>query len=236
MSTKGESKRTKARSMPKQIMVSKKENYWIVRTKAGPHSKDTSMPLAVVVRNLTGLALTLKEAKGILNRGDVKVNGVVRTSHQFPVGLFDVISFAKQNQYFRVLFDSKGRLIVKQTEKESKEKISKVTAKKMLGKEVQITTNDGRTFTGIKANVGDSVKIKLPEGKCEEVIEFRQGATAYVIKGAQCAQTATVKEVVEGTARRKKLVKLEKGKEAFETIAENIFIIGKGKSAMAEVE
>lgn len=236
MSTKGESKQTKARSMPKQISVSKKEEYWTIHAKAGPHTKNASLPLGIIVRNFLGIATTLREAKGMLKIGEVKVNGVVRKSHQFPVGLFDSISIDKQKLHLRVLLDNKERLVLKNIEKETKEKISKVTSKIMTGKGIQITTNDGRTYMGIKANVDDSLKISIPEGKVIEVIEFKEGAVGYVTKGAHCAQTATINAIVQGTARREKLVKLANKKEEFETIAGNVFIIGKGKSAMAELQ
>ncbi|MCX6804387.1 MAG: hypothetical protein NTY48_07535 [Candidatus Diapherotrites archaeon] len=235
MSTKGESKRTKTRSMPKQIHVSRKETYWTIRGKTGPHSKDNSMPLGIIIRNFTKNASTLREVKAILKRGEVKVNGVIRDDHQFSVGLFDVVAIEKQKTSYRLLFDSKERLVLKKLEKESKEKICKVASKIMTKKGIQITTNDGRVYYGIKANVEDSVKIKLPEGKVEEVIEFKEGAMAYITKGAHCAETAIVKGIVKGTARRAKLVNLANVKEEFETVAKNVFIIGKGKSAVVEL-
>lgn len=237
MSTKGQSRQTKARSMPKQINVSKKETYWVITTKAGPHAKKAAMPLGLIVRNFAKIATTLRETKTLMHKGEIKVNGVVRKSHQFPVGLFDTVTVEKQKLNFRVLLDSKERIVLKELDKESKEKVSKVTSKIMTSKGIQITTNDGRTYLGVKADVEDSVKLKLPEGKVEEVIPFAQGSVAYVTKGAHCAQTATVKEIIEGNARRRRLVKLSNGKEEFETIAENVFIIGKKeKSAMAEVQ
>lgn len=236
MSKKGESKRAKAISVPRSIHIGRKDNFWTIRTRAGPHNKETSMPLGLIVRDFAKVAVTLKEAKHILNNGEVKVNGVVRRDHQFPAGLFDIVALEKQKLFFRVLFDTKGRLIAKPVEKESKEKVSKVTSKVMTSKGIQLTTNDGRTFTGIEANVGDSLKLLLPEGKAGEVMKFAAGALAYVTKGAHCSKTAVIKQIVPGTARRAKLVKLAMGKEEFETIAENVFVIGKEKPAMADIE
>ncbi len=235
MSTKGESKRSKAISMPKQINMGRKGNYWTIRAKSGPHNKETAMALGLIIRDFAKVATTLKEAKEILNNGEVKVNGIVRNEHQFPVGLFDIVSIEKQKLFFRIMLDDKERLLVKLLDKNSMEKISKVSSKIMTSDGIQITTNDGRVYTGIKANVGDSLKIKLPEGKVEEVLEFKDGSTAYLTKGAHCSELATVKGIIEGTARRAKLVKLSNGKEDFETIAENVFIIGKNKAALAEM-
>ena len=233
MSSKGENKKAKAISMPRTVHLSRKENFWTVRTKAGPFNKETSVALGIVIRDFAKVAKTMKEVKHLLSKSEVKVNGVVRTDHQFPIGLFDVIAVTKQKLFFRVVLDDKQRLIIKSMDAESKEKISKVTNKVMTTKGIQLTTNDGRTYYGVKANVGDSLKIKLPEGKVESVLEFKDGMIAYLTKGANCSKVATIKEIVPATQRRDKLVKLAEGKEEFETTAVNVVVVGKAK---AEIE
>jgi len=235
MSSKGENKKAKAISMPRIVGVSKKNNYWTVKTKAGPHKKETSVPLGIVVRNYSGIVKTMKEAKHILNNNEVKVNGVVRTAHQFPVGLFDVVAIEKQKLFYRMLLDTKERLIVKQIDKESKDKVSKITNKVMTTKGIQITTDDGRTYYGVKANVKDSVKLALPEGKVIEVLEFKSGACVYITKGAHCSEIATIKEIVSATQRRDLLVKLSDGKKEFETTAKNVIVVGKNKPEMQDM-
>lgn len=227
MTKKGQNKRTKAISMPKVTRMSRKENVWAVTTKSGPYTKETSVALGVVVRNYTKLVNTMREAKKILSNGDVKVNGVIRKKHQFPVGLFDLISIPRQKLFYIMLFDKKGRLVLNELDSENKEKICKVTNKVMTKKGVQLTTNDARTFVGVKANVGDSLKISLPEGKIKEVLEFKEGMIAYITKGAHCSKTAKISSVVEGSIRKKELVKLSDGEKAFETISKNVFVVGK---------
>ncbi len=229
MSRKGQNKKTKTISMSKVVNTSRKETSWTVNTKAGPHTKETSVALGIVIRNYTEIVKTMKEAKKILNNSEVKVNGVVRKEHQFPIGLFDVVTLAKQKLFFRMVFDTKGRLVLKAIEAEAKEKMSKVVRKVMTSKGIQVTTDDARTFVGVKANVGDSLKISLPSGKVTEVVAFSEGAQAYITKGAHCAQTAKIVAIVEGTEKKEKLVKMEKGKETFETIAKNIHVVGKDK-------
>lgn len=229
MSRKGQNKKMKTISMPKAINTSRKETAWTVNTSAGPHTRETSVALGIVIRNYTGIVNTMKEAKKILNNGEVKVNGVVRKEHQFPIGLFDVISMAKQKIFFRMVFDAKGRLVLKSIDSDAKEKLSKVTGKVMTSKGLQITTDDARTYLGVKAKVGDSLKVSLPSGKVTEVIEFKEGAVAYVTKGAHCSETAKIAGIVEGTEKKAKLVKLASGKETFETTAKNIHVVGKDK-------
>ena len=236
MSNKGENKKAKAVSAPKAVHISRKEHKWTIRTKAGPHNKQTSIALGLILRNFAQLARTMKEAKTILNHGEIKVNGVVRTDRQFPVGLFDAISIEKQKLFYRIMLDDKERLVLKNMEKESKEKVSKIVNKVMTTIGVQTTTNDGRTFLDLKANIGDSVKLALPEGKVEEVLEFKSGAVAYITKGAHCSKIAVIKEIISGTSRRAKLVKLIEGKQEFETVAGNVFVIGKNKPALGDIQ
>lgn len=229
MSKKGQDKRTKTINMSRVVNTSRKETAWTVTPKPGPHTKETSVALGIVVRNYIKLGKTMSEAKKILSSGEVKINGIVRKEHQFSVGLFDVISVPKQKLFYRMVFDDKGRLIINSVENEPKDKISKVTRKVMTKKGVQLTTNDSRTYVGIKANVGDSLKLSLPEGKVLEVLEFKEGNLAYITKGAHSSQTAKIIAVIKGTGRKEELVKLQKGKEEFETIAKNVYIIGKNK-------
>lgn len=233
MGKKGQDKRTKTWNMSKVVNTSRKETAWTITPKPGPHTKETSVALGIVIRNYTKIVKTMNEAKKILTNEEVKVNGVIRKEHQFPVGLFDVISIPKQKLFYRMIFDEKGRLVLATIENEPKIKISKVIKKVMTKKGLQLTTNDSRTFIGVKANVGDALKITLPEGKVSEVIEFKEGNLAYITKGAHCSQTAKIVALVKGTERKEELVKLQKGKEEFETILKNVYIIGKDK---AEVE
>jgi small subunit ribosomal protein S4e len=43
----------------------------------------------------------------------VKVDGVVRRDKGFPLGVMDVVSIEKTNESFRILFDVKGRFVLK---------------------------------------------------------------------------------------------------------------------------
>jgi small subunit ribosomal protein S4e len=232
MTNKGENKKAKAISVPRVMQINRKQNFWTIRTSAGPHSKQNSIPIGIIVRDFIKIVKTLKEAKHLLNNGEVKINGVIRRKHQFPVGLFDVVSIPKQKLFYRVMLDLKERLVIVPLQEEGKEKISKVKRKVMTGKGIQITTDDARTYFGIKANVGDSLKISLPAGKVEEVLEFKEGMTGYLTKGAHCSKIAKIKQIVKATQRRDTLAKLKTGREEFETTAENVFVVGKDKPVL----
>ncbi len=236
MSNKGEKKKIKALNAPKAVKLKRKEQAWTIRTRAGAHKLNDSVSLGMVLRNYLGLAGTMREAKTILLAGDIKINGRIRKDYRLGVGLFDTISIEKQKKNYRVIFDKKRRIQLKELEKNSNEKISKVVSKKATRKGVQITTNDGRIFINDKAKVGDSLKIKDPEGKIEEILEMKEGALAYITKGTHCSEKGKIKEIVKGTAKREKLVKIIQDENEFETIAENIMVIGEKEEAIGDLK
>ena len=236
MSTKGEKKSVKALNAPKSVHIHRKESTWTVNTKAGAHKKEAAVSLGIALRNFTNLARDLKEAKTIMLNGDVKVNGRIRKDHRFGVGVFDIISIERQKAFYRVLLDAKGRIILKELKKDSNEKLSKVEKKQVTSKGLQITTNDGLTIIGTKAKVGDTLKLKVPENTVEEVIPMEVGSNIYITKGVHCSEYGKIAEVVSGTAKRKKLIKIDEEGKEYATTAKNVFVIGKGKIALDELK
>jgi small subunit ribosomal protein S4e len=43
----------------------------------------------------------------------VKIDNKVRRDHAYPLGIMDVMSIEKTNEHFRVLYDCKGRFLLK---------------------------------------------------------------------------------------------------------------------------
>jgi small subunit ribosomal protein S4e len=236
MSNKGERKKIKALNAPKTVQIDRKTIKWTVKTRAGTHKANDSVSLGIVLRNYIKIANTLKEAKIALNNGEVMVNGKIRKDYRIGIGVFDVITLTKAKKAYRATFDSKRRLRFNELEKLSNERISKVEYKKVTKKGIQITTNDGSVFINDKARVGDSLQIKDPTGKIESVLPLKVGSLVYVTKGKHCADKGTIKEIIEGTARRKKLVKIEQDGKIFETITNNVIVIGEKKAVISDLE
>src|SRR2546425_585043 len=65
--------------------IHRKEYTWAPRTRPGPHAREKSLPLMIIVRESLGLANIAKEAIKIISEGKVKVDGVVRRDRRFPV-------------------------------------------------------------------------------------------------------------------------------------------------------
>lgn len=236
MGKKGGNRKTKSLVAPKAVNIKRKQRVWTVHTVPGAHKRTASVSLTIALRELLSIATTMKEVKAIINAGEVKINGVVKKDARMGLGLFDTIDMEKQKLFFRVLFDKKGRLCLKKLDEKSNEKIVKVEHKKMVSKGVQLTTDDGRVYFNNEAKKGDSLKLKLPEGKIDKVLPMKKGAIVYITKGEHCAELATIEEMIEGTVSRDKLVKLKNKSGEFETIPKNVYVIGEGKSELKDVE
>jgi small subunit ribosomal protein S4e len=236
MTNKGERKKIKALNAPRIIQINRKSETWTIRTRAGTHKSEDSIALGIVLRNYIKLANTIKEAKTILINGELKVNGKIIKDYRFGVGLFDVITLLKQKKSYRATLDTKRRLQFTELKEDSNEKISKVKYKILTKKGIQITTNDGYIFINDKAKVGDSLKIKIPENKIESVLPLKEGSLVYITKGKHCAQVGTIQEIIAGTARKDKLVKLEHKGKKFETIANNVIVIGEKEAVISDLK
>ncbi|TMI25623.1 hypothetical protein E6H30_05325 [Candidatus Bathyarchaeota archaeon] len=55
--------------------IHRKEYTWAPRTRPGPHAREKSLPLMIIVRESLGLANIAKEAIKIISEGKVKVDG-----------------------------------------------------------------------------------------------------------------------------------------------------------------
>jgi small subunit ribosomal protein S4e len=99
-------------------------NFFIIKQATRPfggnHKIRECLPLVLLLRNRLKYALTGKESNMILKQRFVEVDGKAKTENKYPVGFMDVVTIKKTNDYFRILFDTKGRFVLhKITKKEA---------------------------------------------------------------------------------------------------------------------
>ncbi|MFH1257190.1 MAG: 30S ribosomal protein S4e [Candidatus Diapherotrites archaeon] len=233
MAKKGEGKSQKRLSAQKAMFLPRKGKVWAIKGRPGPHSSQASVPLGFVLRDLLGIAKTLKEAKKILLSGAVHVNGVVRTEYRLPVGIFDLIELPGVKKVYRAVIDSKQRIAVRVLDaKAEKARICKVTGKKTAKKGmVQLTFNDGTVLLEKKTKLKcmDSAKLSVPEKKILAELALSEGSLAYLLTGKSAGAVARIKKIFEATMRKPRVVELEQGKNVFQTNAENVLVVGEKK-------
>lgn len=186
-------KRTMAPNWP----IERKTKKYVVTPMPGPHSKYSCIPLGVVLRDILKYAETLKEAKEILNKGIVKVDGRIRKKVNFPLGLMDV--FSVQDENYRLLPGIKGLYLKPIDEKEASVKLSKINNKVVIknsriqlnmfdGSNVLVTSNDYKT--------GDTAILALPAKSIKETLRMKKGSTALITGGRNIGSIGTIENII----------------------------------------
>jgi len=126
----GPKKHIKRIRTPKSWMIGKLGGVWCHRPSSGPHKLRESIPLGILIRNRLKYAITAKEVTTILfdKEGSVKIDHKIRRDIKYPVGCNDILTIEKTGENFRILYDSKGRFVLKKIQPdEATFKILKVT-------------------------------------------------------------------------------------------------------------
>jgi len=215
--------------------VPKKEKKWVVTPHAGPHPKLHSIPLSVILTHIINIANTTTEAKKIIRKGEVFVDGKRRKDYAYPVGLLDVISIPKINKNYRIIPNVKGLDLVEIDKKETNLKICRVDNKSILKKgRTQLNLHDGKNILVENGDykTGDSLLLELPILKITEHLPLEKGNLGLISKGTSAGRLGKIKELIKGTMREPQKVVCEIDKQD-RTVSRNSFIvIGKDKPAI----
>ena len=227
MAKRGGTKHLKRIAISKAVLITNKKKYnWIVNPSPGPHNRENSVPLRVIIREMLGFAKTAREVDNILNSRLVAIDGIARTDSSFPVGLFDILSFSKADKNYIITIDNKGRLIPKEIEKTDK-KLLKVVGKHTLKKgKVNIAFHDGKNIIADNnINVGDTVLINLGNNKPEKVLKLEKGATCMITEGKHAGTVAKLTEIIERKEGKPAEAKLAGKEGEFITVAKYLFVV-----------
>jgi len=229
MAKKGEAKHQKRIATPKVIPITdKKASTWIARTVPGPHARASSVPLSVLLRDILKVAKTAREAKSIMVKRMVEVDGKPRTDERFPIGLMDVIGFPKAGKYYRIVVDWKGRLVpLEITKEDAGRKILRVVKKHIApGAKINITFHDGRNMIADNhIHCGDSVSVSLPTIKMEGHLKLESGARCLIMEGKHAGTIVTLNEIISRKAGKPAEAKVSSDKGEFITVARYLFAI-----------
>jgi len=198
----GKTTKMKRQLTPAFWEISRKRKRFALMTSPGTHASIKAYPLGIVLRDILKVVNTMREAKHVVTSGDIKIDGVVRKSINFPVGLMDVVEISPIDKTYRMV--PKDGSIVKPIEipKEEKTlKLCKVTRKLTAkNKKLQYGFHDGRTLIDEqKVNVHDTCLINVPEQKVTKTVKLDKGSTALIISGDNAGTVGKVDEIREGT-------------------------------------
>jgi small subunit ribosomal protein S4e len=221
--------------------INRKRMTWAPMTRPGPHPRQNSLPLLIVIREILGLGKTAKEATHIINTGKVKVDGAVRRDHRYPVGLMDVLQIEGHAQIFRLLpRPNTGLTPTPIEQKESGFKLCKIVGKTTVsGGRTQLSFHDGRNLVleardprqkgGQEYTVGAAIQLGLPDQKIIGQVPFQTGTVGLVIDGRNQGLFGRVESITPGTHARKKTIRIQTTGGTFETPAAYVIPVGTDK-------
>lgn len=231
MAKKGQSKHQKRLSAPSNLKLSRKTDPWTSKPIPGPHSSESCIPLANVIRDYLKITRTAREAKKLLSDGKIKVDGKIRRNPKFPIGFMDVISIDGIEKSWRVMYNEKGYLVIIEIpEEESNFKLVKIEGKnKFKGGKIQLVFHDGKTTLGDfnEISTGDVVKIDLENLEVIDHLPLEKRSTILITGGANVGKKGVILEIKGQKAAHKELVQLEVREEKIQAPEKYVFVIGR---------
>jgi small subunit ribosomal protein S4e len=230
----------KRKPAPRFWPIHRKEFTWVVRPSPGPHSLQNCLPLAVVLRDILGLAQTRKEAKTIVSQGKVLVDRKVRKKDNFPVGLMDIVSMPDADKNFRIVPSKKGLILQPISKEEAVFKLCRIEDRTVIKNgHVQLNLHDGSNLLVKAADAEnqkedvyktlDTIKLSLPEKQILESIKTKEKGFAIITGGKNIGRYGKIVEIekAEGKKSRNAFVTIEDAKgDRYQTILNFIFTIG----------
>lgn len=222
---------------PRSYPIFRREAHYVAKVRPGPHPKEKSLPLLIVLRDVLKVADTQNEVKRILKERKVLVDSKVRKDQKFPIGFMDVLWLPLLNTYYRVLFKKDGTLnFVKINEQEAKMKLCKIVGKRIIKKgKIQLNLHDGRNILvdDNKYKPGDSVLITIPEQKILKHLPLEKQMMVFIIDGKHIGETAKLVDFHPMAGSTEDRVVLESSGVQFETLKKYVFVIGKDKPELS---
>ena len=226
MANKGSSRHMKRLAVGPYSKVSRKVAAYLAKPRPGRHSLGNSVALLVILRDKLGVVANSKEAKRVIVTGQVEVNGRRVVDERYSVGFGDVIKLRPTGDVYSIGVGKKGAISVEKAGKDASARTLKVIGKYAeKGNKIMARLLDGTVLeAGKDVLVNDSVILE--NGAVKKTLKFEKGAKCLVIKGTHASETGTIKEISKGSALRAQTVRVGSGASEFETLSDNIMIVG----------
>jgi small subunit ribosomal protein S4e len=222
--------RMKRLTAPSYWKIEKKKSKWTVPPRPGPHRRDESIPLQIALRDVLKMVETGEEAKTVIKRGDILIDGIPKKDHAFPVGLMDVLSIPKVKKFYRAVPVASGMELMEISEGEAALKLCRINGKSIVRKgKMQLNLHDGRNILVPKDEykTGDSVLIKVPSQEIQKHLRMEKGYLGLITRGRNSGKIATLKEIITTRSREPNKVLCKLDDKEMELRKDDIFVVGK---------
>ncbi|MEM0356662.1 MAG: S4 domain-containing protein [Candidatus Anstonellales archaeon] len=224
MANRGPTKHLKRLVLPSYIKIRRKEKKYLLKPSPGPHPKDDSISLGVLLRDYMGIAANMREVRYILRNGKIKVDGRIVKEPKFPIGFQDILDIDGVGRYI-IDIDSHGYFVPRDYAGNSQ--ILKVIRKtKVKGGKLQYTFHNGRTLLSEDSSikVGDSVVYDVNSKSISKIISQDLNRECIVLRGKHRGFRGKIKQVLNIGKRVADVVN-EKG-ESVRTDYKYLFLLG----------
>lgn len=195
----------------------------------GPHKLKESMPLNFIIRDFLRYTKTTRETKKLLDEGKILIDNIIRKDHKFPIGFMDTISIPALNEYYRVMYDQKGKFdLIKIKKEDADYKICKITNKTILKKgKIQLNLYDGKNILIDKDDYTVGETILIQNNKIIKHLKFGKGALVFLTAGKHTGIVGTVEEIKRLPGSTKDIIIIKQDSSTIETLKEYAFVIEK---------
>ena len=221
-------------AMPRSWPLTRKTDVWISRPRPSGHPIERCMALGVVLRDVLGVAQSMREAKRALATRRILVDGRVTTDMRRGVGVMDVLSVG--DDHYRCILDGNGKLrYLPMSAKDAGLKLCRVDGKTTIkGGVTQLNLHDGRNMLvddANKYNTMDTLVVEVGSQKVKKHHKFEAGANCYLIGGSHIGSTATMTEYAVKRSSKDNEVLFGD----FGTIVDHVFVVGDASLPLDEV-
>ena len=237
MGKKGGSRQIKRLAAPSFWPIHVKEFKWTIRPCPGPHRRTRSIPLSTVLREILNYAKTAREAKMVISKGGVKIDGETGREEKYPVGPMDVLEIPDAKSTFRMIpFPAKGLSLLKITKDEGGFKLCRIDGKVTLsGGRIQLNLSDGGNIvlkpeaasTGDSYKTRDTIQLGIPNQKILGHIKFAEGKYGLVVAGRNIGRHGKIVSIEKAATAKDATVTIQDRQgQTFRTVAEYVYAVG----------
>ena len=229
----GKKRHLKRQNMPVVTGVARKGALWVEKPSSGKHPKRSALTVLALLRDKLKLVESARQAKKILNSGEILVDGIKPQSLSIPIGLMDIVSFPKLGKTYRVVI-TKGVLSLKEIPADQgNTKYCRVNRKTIVKKgRVQLNLHDARNVLIEKEEdrfaTGDTLLLSIPKQEIKGFLKMEKGAKCLVFQGKHAGEVGELEEILgrAGSMSSNARIKVGSGKSVI-TLKDYLIVIDK---------
>ena len=170
----------------------------------------------------------------------VKMDGKVRTDHNFPAGFMDAVELDRNGDCFRLLYDTKGRFVLYRIGyEEIKFKLCRVNKVFISPNKISVlvTRDEERTirYPDSLVKVNDTVKVDIATGKMTAFLKFELGVTCMIVRGRNAGRVGILMHVERHDGSFLIITVKDAEGHTFATRLKNAFVIGTANETLVSL-